>query len=83
MGNTFAKRKIKPIKNTAPHFRTEGKPAVLPNSFVMRIMENDSAEKEADRLSKNVQAITRMPCGKKWAAVSVRIFPMCSSTATA
>ncbi len=58
MGKAFEKRKINSIKGGAPHFQTEGRQESLPNSLIMRVMEEPEAEKEADRLSRGVTSKT-------------------------
>ena len=62
MGYTFAKRKLSRKNRTpdrTPDVRAEkSKNKTLPNSLVMRIMEDQRAENEADALSKGVTATT-------------------------
>ena len=58
MGYAFEKRKLS-RKNRAPAVQADkSKRQTLPNSMVMRIMEDQRAEKEADALSKGVTATT-------------------------
>ena len=58
MGKTFEKRKLKTIKSEVSHLHSEEREASLPNSLVMRIMEDQQAEQEADQLSTGVNATT-------------------------
>lgn len=58
MGKTFEKKKLQTIKAKAPHLHSEERQASLPNSLVMRIMEDQQAEQEADQLSTGVNATT-------------------------
>lgn len=58
MEKVFAKRKIKSPINRAPQYHSEGKQAAVPNSLIMRIMEDPQAEKEANRLSKGITSNT-------------------------
>ena len=62
MGYTFAKRKLSRKNRTpdrTPDVQAEkSKNKTLPNSLVMRIMEDQRAENEADTLSKGVTATT-------------------------
>ena len=58
MGYAFEKRKLS-RKNRAPAVQSDkSKRQTLPNSLVMRIMEDQRAENEADALSKGVTATT-------------------------
>ena len=58
MGNAFEKRKLKSLKTGAAVFHSEGEQESVPNSLVMRIMDDPQAEKEADRLSKGITSDT-------------------------
>ena len=55
---TFEKKKNKSITGSAQPAQAERKQATLPNSLVMRILEDSQAEKEADQLSKGVTSGT-------------------------
>ncbi|MBQ6517237.1 MAG: hypothetical protein IJI14_00870 [Anaerolineaceae bacterium] len=54
MGKEFANRKASRDLSEEPQFHEEEKKASLPNSLVMRIMQQPDAEAEADRLSEGV-----------------------------
>ena len=54
MGKTFEKRNMKRGSQEEPQSHEEEKNSSLPNSLVMRIMQQPDAEEEADRLSEGV-----------------------------
>lgn len=58
MGKTFERRKKQSIKDELPSLHSEEGQTTLPNSLVMRIMEDQEAEKEANQLSTGVNAAT-------------------------
>ncbi len=54
MGKEFEKRKAEQASPEGPQFHEEEKRPSLPNSLVMRVMQQPDAEAEADRLSGGV-----------------------------
>ena len=60
MSNAFLKRKIKKTDSVSQPVKKDEKQKLksLPNSLVMRIMEDPNAENEADRLSQGVTSTT-------------------------
>ena len=58
MGNSFEDKKIKSLKESARQHHADAEGAFLPNSLVMRVMEDPLAEKEADQLSDGVHSDT-------------------------
>ena len=58
MGYKFDKKKLKPAVSGEQTGSDPAYPASLPNSLIMRVMQDPAAEKEADRLSRGVTAQT-------------------------
>ncbi len=58
MGYAFYRRKIKRKDNTLSPKPEKAKKEQLPNSLMMRIMEDPRAEQEADRLSRGITSST-------------------------
>ena len=58
MSYSFDKRKNKHNNNASSTKSDPSRNTQLPNSLVMRIMEDSAAEKEADRLSQGVTSQT-------------------------
>lgn len=56
MGKEFANRKASQDLSEEPQFHDEEKKAPLPNSLVMRIVQQPDAEAEAERLSEGVRS---------------------------
>ena len=81
MGNEFVKRKIsrKDPQKLSDGSATEQK-QMLPNSLVMRVLEDPKAEKEADRLSRGVTSVTPDALREEMGSRLGLIFRMCSST---
>lgn len=59
MGHEFSKRKLyKGVKSAGVGTSEKPEKAALPNSLVLRMMQEPEAEKEADRLSQNITSQT-------------------------
>ena len=84
MNYAVDKRKKTGRKYSAQNIQknVSSKKETLPNSLVMRIMEEDAAEYEANRLSRGVSSSTPDELREEMGSRLGRIFPMCGSTVT-